>query len=685
MPNQLGQETSPYLLQHADNPVAWRPWSEDALDQAQREDKPIFLSIGYAACHWCHVMAHESFEDPETAGILNQHFINIKVDREERPDLDNIYMGAVVAMTGHGGWPMSVFLTPDGKPFYSGTYFPPAPRYGMPSFRQILEGIIQAWNNNRQQLTDVGVQVTQHLNQANQWSGSQKGIKDQVLTAATESLLKSYDWSHGGWGQAPKFPQPMAIDFLLRQFTRGNKKTLDVATHALQKMSRGGMYDVVGGGFHRYSTDADWLVPHFEKMLYDNAQLARVYLYAYLLTTDDYYRQICLQTLAFVQREMTHPLGGFFSSLDADSEGEEGKFYVWSYAEIQDLLRDSQDMSLFSAAYGLSEAGNFEGKIVLQRAKSDEDLAIQFDLDPERISQKIQTIHHTLFQVRNGRIRPATDDKILVSWNALMMQAFAEAGRYLNRSDLLATATRNADFLLNNLYQDNRLYRSWREGQARHNAYLEDYASLILALLDLYQADPDPKWYQTAVDLAEQMQTHYLDPQGGFFDTSDDHGPLITRPKDQQDNATPSGNALASYALLILSAYSDRSEWYDRSENMLSFIQENAARYPTSFSYWLCALDFAVGPVQQVAIVSPDTIGQAQALISIVNDELRHRSVLAVSTFPPPPGSPPLLENRPLVQGQPSAYVCQHFTCLMPATSPDELQEQLRDPATSDQ
>jgi hypothetical protein len=681
MPNRLARENSPYLIQHANNPVDWFPWGEEALEKARSENKPIFLSIGYAACHWCHVMEHESFEDESIAALMNEHFVNIKVDREERPDLDSIYMSATVAMTGQGGWPMSVFLAPDLCPFYCGTYFPPTPRYNMPSFRDLLTGIANAWKNERDEILRVGGQVAEHLQRAGAAGMSASlPLTHALLDNAADHLHKSYDWGFGGWGGAPKFPQPMTIEFLLNRASlpgepEKRENYRKTAVHALHAMARGGMYDVVGGGFARYSVDNLWRVPHFEKMLYDNAQLALAYLHGYLLTGEEKFRQVCQETLDFVLREMTHPQGGFFSSLDADSDGEEGKFYVWDLDEIKSVLGDN--FEFFKTAYGITAAGNWEGKTVLQRALDDASLASRFHLTESALAAKLAECHARLLTVRSTRIRPGTDNKILTAWNALMLQAFAEAARYLQRDDYLDAARRNANFLLENLYVNGKLLRSWRDGAARHNAYLEDYAALTLALLSLYQSDPHPKWYTAALTLADEMVTHYTDPQGGFFDTRDDHEALLIRPKDTQDNATPSGNALAANALLQLAAYGDRLELRKTAEDMLAPVLETAVRYPTAFAKWLCAADFALGPVNEVAVVGEGEHSQTQALLKTLWDAYRPYQVAAISGFPAPEGSPALLQERPLVNGQPTAYVCRGFVCQQPVNTPEGLAEQL--------
>lgn len=677
MTNNLINENSPYLLQHANNPVDWYPWGEEALTRARTENKPIFLSIGYAACHWCHVMEHESFEDAETATLMNEHFINIKVDREERPDLDSIYMQATTAMTGSGGWPMSVFLTPDLRPFFAGTYFPPVRRHNMPAFKDVLVSMANAWKEQRDEVDRVGGQVLEHI-QPQVLGKTEESLAPQTLESATKSLLDSYDWGYGGWGSAPKFPQPMSIEFLLRRAlttSPEHEQILKTTKHVLDAMSRGGMYDVVGGGFARYSVDNVWRTPHFEKMLYDNAQLALVYLHGYLVTGEGRYRWVCEETLDFLLREMTNPQGGFYSSLDADSEGEEGKFYVWTHDEIQSIL--GSEFEFFKTAYGITPQGNWEGKTILQRALDNSSLAARFKLDPETVHSKLAEAHARILEARSRRVRPGTDDKVLVMWNALALMAFAEAGRYLGRQDYLDTAIRNAHFLLDNLYVNDRLLRSWRDGQAKHNAYLEDYAGLMLALLALYQSDSNAEWYVSALKLADEMVAHFSDPNGGFFDTRDDHEALLVRPKDIQDNATPSGNALAVMALLQLSTYGDRTTWRDTAEDMLASIVNALLRYPTAFAQWLSAADFALGPTHEVAIVGNPDDDTTKALIRSLWKSYRPRQVTAISAYPPRPGSPALLADRPLINNQPTAYVCQGFVCLQPVNSPEEMDAQL--------
>ena len=678
MPNRLAGENSPYLLQHADNPVNWFPWGKEALEKAKSENKPIFLSIGYAACHWCHVMAHESFEDEAIAAIMNERFINIKVDREERPDLDSIYMSATQAMTGSGGWPMSVFLTPDLQPFYAGTYFPPVRRYNMPSFREVLLALTGIWQNEPEKVLESGEKITAHI-QA-QTSPSQYDFKltREHLSAVTNALHDGYDWGYGGWGDAPKFPQPMIIEFLLRQATHGNETALKMSKHVLQAMARGGMYDVVGGGFSRYSVDNFWRVPHFEKMLYDNAQLAHAYLHAWQVTREPEFKRVVKETLDFVAREMTHPEGGFYSSLDADSEGEEGKFYVWTRDEIREQLRENSDF--FETAYGVTQTGNWEGKTVLQRALDDATLAARFKLDPENVPVKLAECHAKLLTARAKRVSPGTDDKILTAWNGLMLATVAEAARIFDGEEekqYYMMATRSAEFLLSALRPNGCLSRSWRDGKAIQEVFLEDYAALILGLLELYQTDFNVRWFASALELADEMIERFKDPEGGFFDTPADGETLVIRPKDLQDNATPSGNAMACEALLKLAAFTDNGTYRDLAETALQSIGEAASRYPTAFAHWLSAADFALDNVKQVAVLGDAQKSNRAALIQVVRSEYRPNVIIAASTYPPADNAPPLLADRPLLNDTATAYVCEGFVCQQPVTQAQDLQQQL--------
>lgn len=679
MANQLIHETSPYLRQHAANPVDWQPWSNAALQQALRENKPVFLSIGYAACHWCHVMAHESFEDQQIADILNHHFIPIKVDREERPDLDSIYMTAVVAMTGHGGWPMSVFLTPSGHPFYGGTYFPPTPRHGLPSFREVLISIAEAWRQDTVKLERSATHLTEYLQQNQVWQIAPASMSDPAgLMVAADQLIASADQQHGGWGTAPKFPSPLLLDFLLRQHLHGHPAALELVTTNLNQMQMGGIFDVVGGGFHRYATDHAWLVPHFEKMLYDNAQLALTYLHAYLITGNPSFRQTCESTLDFLIREMRHPQGGFFSSLDADSEGQEGKVYLWSPEEIRSALsahNGLEDLVLF--AYSVSPSGNFESKTILRRDKDAEEIGRHFSITPEKAQHDLALAHNLLLTTRQSRVQPAADDKILTFWNALTLHAFAEAARYLHRPDYLEIARENASFLLANLHPADRLLRSWREGQARQSAFLEDYAALILALLALYQSSPELNWYSAALNLLEEMIAAFQATDGSFYSSRHDQNDLILRSREIQDNVTPSGNALAARALMQMSFFSGRDDWRESAETLLASIQNDAIRYPSAYAFWLQSLALASRPTDQVALLLPSLSQPPDWVTEQLWSVYRPNLVFAQSTFPPPSIAPWLLQHRPLEQNLPTIYFCRGKTCLPAITNSQDFQRTL--------
>jgi uncharacterized protein YyaL (SSP411 family) len=673
--NHLAQATSPYLLQHANNPVDWYPWGSEALEKARTEDKPIFLSIGYAACHWCHVMAHESFEDSETAAFMNEHFVNIKVDREERPDLDSIYMQATVAMTGSGGWPMSAFLTPDLRPFFAGTYFPPVRRYNMPAFKDVLSGLADAWHNDRGEVEKVGEQITGHLRNQNKNKDSDL-LTVEYFDVIAKSITESYDWGYGGWGSAPKFPQAMVLEFLLQHAVVGRQnENHKLILHCLHAMARGGMYDILGGGFSRYSTDNFWRTPHFEKMLYDNALLARVYLHAWQVTKDKRAKQVVEETLDFVLREMTHEQGGFYSSLDADSEGVEGKFYAWSLDEIREVLKD--DSGFFEAAYGITAQGNWEGKIVLQRALDDSSLSARFKIDPETVTGKLAESHSRLFAARSPRIRPATDDKILTSWNGLMLAVFAETSRVIDNTELSQryekAAIRNAEFLLSSLRPNEQLRRAWRDGQTTDAVFLEDYAALILGLLELYQTTFDNKWFSSALELADEMIEKFSDPDGGFFDTILNGENLPIRPKDITDNATPSGNVLACEALLKLAAYTDNGTYRDLAERSLTLISDSVLRYPMSFARWLSAAENALGSIKQVAVLGEAGGESFERMLKVVRAKYRPNVITAASPYPLPKDVPTLLNNRPLLNGKATTYVCEGFICKQPVTDPEAL------------
>ena len=688
--NRLAGETSPYLLQHAHNPVDWYPWGPEALEKARREGKPIFLSIGYAACHWCHVMERESFEDEATARYLNEHFVSVKVDREERPDLDSIYMDAVQAMTGHGGWPMSVFLSPDGKPFYGGTYFPNQRRYGMPSFLDVLEGVSRAWRERRGEVEQAGEQLVRAMaRESGDGSGGgmraglglapQRVLEASLLDSAMLGLERSYDATNGGWGGAPKFPQPMTIEFLLRYQSRtGDAQAMAMARYTLDRMAAGGIYDHLGGGFARYATDEIWLVPHFENMLYDNGLLARAYAHAHQVTGDRRYREVVEETLDYVLREMTMPEGGFASSQDADTEGEEGKTYVWTAAEIREVL--GEEAGVFERAYGVSEGGNWEGHTILQRVADDERLAKEAGLPPDQVAERLREARGRLFERRRARPQPGRDDKVIAGWNGLMLAAFADAGRILGEQRYVDAATRAADFLLAALRTDDgRLRRSWKDGRALHNGVLEDYTHVADGLLALYEANFDERWFVAARELMDRVLERFPDPAGGFFDTSDDHEALITRPKGLQDNALPSGNGMAALVLLRLAALTGEARYRDAAERALALVLPVVGRYPTAFAQWLQALDFAIGPVKEVAIVGDVGAAETRALVEVALGRYRPRQVVAVGLPADDGTAVPLLADRPLVGGRPTAYVCEHFACQRPVTAPEDLAQQLQE------
>ncbi|MGB9889329.1 MAG: thioredoxin domain-containing protein, partial [Anaerolineae bacterium] len=601
MTNRLIHETSPYLRQHAENPVDWYPWGEEALEKARREEKPLFLSIGYAACHWCHVMAHESFEDPETAEILNTLFVPVKVDREERPDLDAIYIQAVQMLTGSAGWPLSVFLTPDGRPFFGGTYFPPVPRYGMPAFRDVLRAVAEAWRDRREEILQGSAQIAEAIRRQMAAYPAQGELTPATLEEAVHRLQAEFDPVHGGWGGAPRFPQPMVLEFLLRRHAAGDSRALPMVTRTLEAMARGGLYDQLGGGFHRYSVDDRWLVPHFEKMLYDNVQLARVYLHAYQVTGNLLFRAVAEETLDFILRELTDPAGGFYATLDADSEGEEGKFYLWTVEEIRTTLVPEADR--FLALYGVTPEGNFEGKNILTFGGTWEERVETADL------------RRRLWEVRERRVRPARDEKVIVAWNGLALAAFADGARILGREDYRATAEKNARFLLEHLRRpDGRLWHVWTGGQARVEGFLDDYAHLADGLLALYEATFDPRWYRAAAELMDAARAHFAAPVG-FYDTADDHESLVVRPRSLQDNAVPSGNAMAAFVLLRLAALSGKPDLAEEARRSLEEVPMMLARYPLAFGQWLIALDYVLADPWEVAVVGDPEAEDTRALL----------------------------------------------------------------------
>jgi len=672
MPNRLAGETSPYLLQHQHNPVDWWPWSPDALARAKLLDRPIFLSIGYAACHWCHVMERESFEDDVTARFLNDRFIPIKVDREERPDLDQLYMSAVQAMTGGGGWPMSVFLTPEGRPFYGGTYFPDEPRHGMPSFRQVLEGVDRAFREQRPEVEQAGTRLVDSLIEQQRVPAGGPEPTSGLLDQATDQLQRTFDAHNGGWGGAPKFPQPMAIEYLLRRHVAtGDQRPLAIARRSLDAMADGGIHDQLGGGFHRYSTDARWLVPHFEQMLYDNAQLARVYLHAHELTGDTRYREVTEGVLDYMLRELRREDGAFAASQDADTEGEEGKTFTWAATEIRDVLGD--DAPAFTAAYDVTDNGNWEGMTVLERVIPRAD-----DESEERLSKG----RARLLERRQARAQPARDDKALAAWNGLAIAAFAEAGRLPGGERHVDAAIAAADAILRGLRKEGgRLGRSWKDGRATGEGVLEDYANLADGLLALYEATWDERWFVAARELADQILARFRDPSGGFFDTADDHERLVARPKDLQDNAVPSGGSMATLVLLRLAALTGEGRYRAAAEEAIRQVTTFAGRYPGGFSNWLTAIDFALAPVLEIAIVGDASDPATRALLAPTRDGYRPHQVVALAdAAAAAPSAVPLLADRSQVDGRPTAYVCRGFACRLPVTEPADLRAQLAEP-----
>jgi uncharacterized protein YyaL (SSP411 family) len=650
MANRLADETSPYLLQHKDNPVDWHPWGDEALTRAAEEDKPILLSIGYSACHWCHVMERESFEDDRVAGFMNEHFVPVKLDREERPDLDAIYMEACQAMTGQGGWPLNVFLTPEQVPFYAGTYFPPEDMRGMPSWSRVLEAVSEAWSQRRDEIRAGGERIARSLQGGALLTPSDDPIDAGGLDEAVRGLEGAYDAVNGGFGAAPKFPPASAIELLLR---RGETR---MTSHTLHAMAAGGMYDQVGGGFARYSVDERWLVPHFEKMLYDNALLARAYLHGWQVTGEELSRRVCCETLDWALREMRGPEGGFMSALDADSEGEEGRFYVWTPAQLREVLGDA-DADAAIAYFGVTEAGNFEGSNILTRG-SDE---------PERLAE----IRIALYDARAKRVWPGLDDKRLASWNALTISALADAGAILEREDYLDAARGCAAFLLDSMRgDDGRLLRTWKDGAAKLNGYLEDHAYMVEALISLYEATFEPRWFASARELADFTIAHFADEQnGGFFETADYHERLVARRKDLEDNPIPAGNSSAAYGLLRLAALTGEHDYEERAVAVFRLLHKVAFRHPQAFAHLLQAMDFHFASVKEVALAGDDV----RPLERAVRSRFRPHLVLAGGA----PDGVPLLEGRTPVDGRAAAYVCERFTCKRPVTEPEELERLL--------
>jgi uncharacterized protein YyaL (SSP411 family) len=682
--NRLAQETSPYLKQHAHNPVDWFPWGPEALQLARELNRPIFLSIGYSACHWCHVMEHESFEDPETAALLNEHFVSIKVDREERPDLDQIYMNAVQRMTGQGGWPMSMFLTPDLKPFYGGTYFPPDDRYGRPSFQHVLREIARAWREQPDAVAQTAEQITTQLQDHLDLLGSRGELNDSLLSGAANYLGRAFDRTYGGFGSAPKFPHPMDLRLLLRVSQRfGNGTALDIVRSTLDHIARGGIYDHLGGGFHRYSTDERWLVPHFEKMLYDNGLLTAAYVEAYQATGDPLYRQVVEETLAYVGREMTSPEGYFYSTQDADSEGVEGKFYVWSLAEIEAVL-GKERADVFGYVYDVTPEGNWEGHNILHRAKSDEQDAKLLRIPEADLRRIVAEARQELVEVRARRIWPGRDEKALTSWNGLMIGALAQAAAALDNPAYAQQAARAADFILTRMRADTgRLLRTYSAGSApKLNAYLEDYAFLIDGLVSLYEATFATRWVEAALDLAEVMIEQFWDPvEYGFFYTGRDHEALIARTKDPHDSSVPSGNSMAVQALLRLHKLTGRMDLLEKAESTLRVFQGLMAQSPYVAGQMLIALDFYLGPVDEFALVGDQAAEETRRALRAIHGRFLPDKVVALK----PAGGLEsggedlicLLAGKQALDGV-TTYICRNFACQAPLVGSVAVEKALR-------
>ncbi len=652
MSNRLAQETSPYLLQHRENPVDWYPWGEEALGRARAEDRPILLSVGYSACHWCHVMERESFENAETADYMNKHFVCIKVDREERPDVDALYMEAVQAISGQGGWPMTVFLDPEGVPFYGGTYFPPDEGRGMPSFRMVMEAVVEAFESKRDEVRQRAPQMRARLAAVAQVEPAPEVPQAPMLVEAVAQLRAAADNRRGGFGGAPKFPPASALELLL---ARGEH---EVPEKTLDAMLAGGIYDQIGGGFARYAVDANWLVPHFEKMLYDNALLAPAYLHGWQALGHQRYRRACEETLDWALREMRGPEGGFYSALDADSEGEEGLFYIWTPEQIRELLGDRAQKVI--DYYGVSEAGNFEGRNILYRAGG------ASAPEPENLGKA----RRALYDSRAKRVWPGLDDKRLTSWNGLIIAALAEAGAVLKRDDYLEAARACADFIWDQMRDPSgNLLRTYKDGRAHLNAYLEDHAFLLEALLTLYESTFEQHWFERAHSLADTMLARFADDRrGGFFSTSDDHESLIARRKEIGDHPIPSGNSAAAMGLLRLSAITGERSYEGQAESVFRLFAKPAAQHPEAFAHLLRAIDFQLSPTKEVALVGDDL----NDLAGVVRSKHRPHLVLAGGAA----GSdlPPLLRDRPTINGSPTAYVCESFTCKQPVTEAAALE-----------
>lgn len=672
--NRLINETSPYLLQHAHNPVDWYAWGDEAFRKAKDEDKPVLVSIGYSACHWCHVMEHESFEDEETAQIMNENFVNIKVDMEERPDVDKIYMNFVQLTTGSGGWPLNVFLTPEKLPFFGGTYFPPVNRYNMPSFKQILTSLADAWATKREEIEFSAGDILKEIKSVGVLEASASELSLEELDVAFHSFARTFDAKNGGFGGAPKFPPSMSLEFLLRYYQRtGEENALEIVKKTCQKMANGGIYDQLGGGFHRYSVDAIWLIPHFEKMLYDNAQLVRIYLHLFQITKDDFYKRIAVETLEYIKREMLHEKGGFYSAQDADSEGVEGKFFVWTPKEVEEHLGE-KEAQVFNFYYDISEDGNFEEKNILNVRNSLAETAEVFKISQSELHAILSNGCEKLFSQREKRINPLRDEKVLTAWNGLMLSAFAEASAILQSEDYLQIAQKNADFILENMQKDGYLLRSWKDGTAKLNAYLEDYANFADGLIELFQVSGEIKYLQEAKRLAEILINEFWDEEnGGFFFTGNNHEELVVRSKDFFDNATPSGNSVAADVLLKLSKLTGEEKYERFAVAILRLVTSQVKRYPNGFGRVLSTLEFYLNPTKEIVI-----LGDSREMKREIWSNYLPNKIIVLAENTENAETIPLLAERKLIDGKTTVYVCENFVCQRPVTTIEELKEQLK-------
>ena len=669
--NRLIHETSPYLLQHAHNPVDWYPWGNEAFAKAKAENKPVLLSIGYSACHWCHVMERESFEDEKIAALMNNLFVNIKVDREERPDLDEIYMNAVQMLTGRGGWPMTVFLTPDGKPFYGGTYYPPEDRHGMPGFPRILQGVVQAYRERPADIEKSVAQILEALDRMADVQRSENEFAPDIIGESCEKIARAYDPEHGGLGQAPKFPNAGVYELFLRHYhhARG-ERYLSMVVHTLTKMAQGGIYDHLGGGFHRYSVDAKWLVPHFEKMLYDNAQLLRMYGQAYVITREPLFKSVVEESAGYLLREMLHAEGGFYSTQDADSEGEEGKFFVWTLDEIDRLL-GAEDGEIFGRIYDVTEQGNFDEKNILHPILTVDQASKFFRKEKAEIEALVARAKKTLFTAREKRIKPFRDEKIITAWNGLTLSGLAEAVKIAADSACAEAACRTVEFIFTRMFSDDFLLHVYKDGQAKLRAYLDDYAFLAVGLIDLYEVLFERSLLEQAITLSEIMIREFWDERsGGFFFTGRSHEALISRAKPVFDASIPSGNSMAVQLLLRLYHHTGNEDYRTRAEKVLRVYHDAMASQPFGFAHMLCALDQCLHPAKEVVIVGKRDDEGTLALVSEINGlYLPNKALQIVAPEEPRAEIFPLLQGKTQIDGRPTAYVCRNFTCSPPVTS----------------